>query len=281
MTVSGMTMKDSRTNERAFGGAGRRVGWLVVVSLGLASATGGATRAVGNQPVPSIPGRPALPRTANGKPDLTGIWESLSTAEWGVEPHAARKDAPAGLGVVEGGSIPYQPWALEKRNANFEKRATEDPLAKCYMPGVPRATYTPLPFQIFQSDDEVTVLYQYAHTVRTIHANGTPHPSGHIDWWMGDSRGHWEQDTLVVDITDFNDQTWFDRSGNFHSADLHVVERYRLIDPDHIEYRATIEDPKVFTRPWSIELVLYRHREKNFQLLEHECYTFDYERFYP
>jgi hypothetical protein len=222
-----------------------------------------------------------LPRAADGHPDLTGIWQTLSTADWDLEPHAARKDAPAGLGVVEGDFIPYQPWALAQKKENFKRRATADPRSKCYMPGVPRITYTPLPFQIFQSARQLTLLYQYAHTVRTIHANGTAHPAGHIDWWMGDSRGHWEGDTLIVDIVDFNDQTWFDRSGDFHSDALHVIERYRLIDADHIDYQATIEDPKVFTRPWNIDLLLYRHREQNFQLLEHECYTFDFERFYP
>jgi len=222
-----------------------------------------------------------IPRAADGKPDFSGIWQTLSTAEWDLEPHAARKDAPAGLGVVEGNVIPYQAWALAKKKENFEKRATLDPQTKCYMPGVPRVTYTPFPFQIFQSDKELTLLYEYAHSVRTIYTNGSSHPAGHIDWWLGDSRAKWEGDTLVVDVIDFNDETWFDRSGNFHSDELHVVERYKLIDADHIQYDARIEDPKVFTKPWNISLLLYRHKEKNFQLLENECYTFDYEKFYP
>jgi hypothetical protein len=170
---------------------------------------------------------------------------------------------------------------LAKRQENFEHRATEDPQTKCYQPGVPRVTYTPFPFQILQSDNELTLRYEYAHTVRTIYTNNTQHPPGHIDWYQGDSRGHWEGDTLVVDINDFNDLTWLDRAGNFHSDELHVIERYTLLDADHIQYQATIEDPKVFTRPWNIELVLYRHKEKGFQLLEYECYTFDYEKFYP
>ena len=222
-----------------------------------------------------------IARTASGKPDLSGIWQSLTTADWDIEPHHARKDAPAGLGIVEGGKIPYQPWALAKRKENFENREKLDPKNKCFMPGVPRATYTPLPFQIFQSDKQLKVLYEYAHSVRTIYADGTKHPEGHIDWFLGDSRGHWEGDTLVVDVIHFNDETWFDHSGNFHSEELHVVERYTPLGPDHIQYEATIEDPKVFTKPWNISLILYRHKEKNFQLLEYECYTFDFEKFYP
>ena len=205
----------------------------------------------------------------------------MNTAEWDIQDHQARPDAPAGLGVVEGDQIPYQPWAAAKKKENFEKRATEDPLAKCYLPGVPRITYTPLPFQIFQTPKQVTIFYQYAHAVRHIFANGSKHPDGHIDWWLGDSRAQWQGDTLVVDVTDFNDLTWFDRAGNFHSDELHVVERYTPADADHINYEVSIEDPKVFTRPWKMSMILYRHKEKNFQLLEHECYGFEYEPYYP
>jgi hypothetical protein len=166
----------------------------------------------------------AIPRTAGGKPDFSGLWQTLSTADWDLEPHGARKDALAGLGVVVGGEIPYQAWAAEKRKENFEKREELDPRNKCYLPGIPRATYSPYPFQIFQGDSHLTLLYEYAHTARTIHTNGTKHLEGHIDWWLGDSRGHWEGDTLVVDVIHFNDQTWLDHSGNFHSDALHVVE---------------------------------------------------------
>lgn len=226
-------------------------------------------------------GQSAIPRTAEGRPDLSGIWQVMNTAEWDIQDHQARPDAPAGLGVVEGDQIPYQPWAAAKKKENFEKRATEDPLAKCYLPGVPRITYTPLPFQIFQTPKQVTIFYQYAHAVRHIFANGSKHPDGHIDWWLGDSRAQWQGDTLVVDVTDFNDLTWFDRAGNFHSDELHVVERYTLADADHINYEVSIEDAKVFTRPWKMSIILYRHKEKNFQLLEHECYGFEYEPYYP
>ena len=180
-----------------------------------------------------------------------------------------------------GNDIPYQPWAVEKKKANYEHRETDDPKVKSYVPGVPRIVYTPFPFQIVQTPTETAVVYEYVHAVRHLYTNGTQHPSGHIDFWLGDSRGHWDGDTLVVDVTDFNDQTWFDHSGNFHSDALHVVERYTLIDADHINYEATIDDPKVFTKPWKIEVVLYRHVEKNFQLLDYEAYAFDYEKYYP
>ena len=214
-----------------------------------------------------------LPRTADGKPDLSGIWQVMNTAVWDIQDHNAQKGVPAGIGVVEGNDLPYKPEALAKKKSNYEKRATLDPESKCYLPGVPRVTYMPFPLQIVQTPAQVTVLYEYAHTVRNIFMN-TPHIEGQLYWWMGDSRGKWEGDTLVVDVTDFNDETWFDRAGNFHSDALHVVERYTLADPDHITYEATIEDPKVFTRPWKMSMILNRHKEKNARLLEYECFSF-------
>jgi hypothetical protein len=224
---------------------------------------------------------PALPRTAEGKPDLSGFWQVLTTANWNIQAHSAEKGVPAGAGVVEGNEIPYQPWALAKKKENYENRSTKDPDLKSYVSGVPRITYTPFPFQIVQTPKQIAILYEYVHAIRHLFTDGSPHPPGHIDWWLGDSRGHWEGDTLTVDIKDFNDQTWFDHAGNFHSDALHVVERYTLADADHINYEATIEDPKVFTRPWKIDLVLYRHKEKDFQLLDYEGYAFDYEKYYP
>jgi hypothetical protein len=223
----------------------------------------------------------AMPRTPDGKPDLSGLWQVLNTASWNIEDHSAQKDVPAGQGIVEGGPIPYQPAALMKRQQNFENRATADPETKCYMPGLPRATYMPYPFQIFQTPEMMVMLYEYAHTVRYVYTNGSEHPKGHIDWWMGDSRAHWEGNTLVVDVVDFIEDTWFDRAGNFHSDALHVVERYTPADADHMTYEATIEDPKVFTRPWKISTVLYRRKEPNVRLLEYECYGFDLEKYYP
>jgi hypothetical protein len=209
------------------------------------------------------------PRTPDGKPNLQGIWQVLNTGAWDIQDHPARLGVPAGQGVVEGNEIPYQPAALAKKRENFENRLTADPDTKGYLPGVPRITYMPFPFQIFQTSNYVTILYEYAHAIRTIYTNGSKHPAGHIDFWMGDSRGRWEGDTLVVDVIHFNDQTWLDRAGNFHSDALHVVERYTLIGPDHLNYEVTIEDPKVFTRPWKMSMPLYRRKEPNVTLLEY------------
>jgi hypothetical protein len=216
-----------------------------------------------------------------GKPNLSGIWQAVNEANWDVRPHAARPgppqfgalfSEPAGLGVVEGGEIPYQPWAAEKQKEHFAQRWTLDPEAKCFLPGVPRATYMPFPFQIIQGTDTSVITYPFATASRIVHM--TDVGESPIDTWMGWSRGRWDGDTLVVDVTSFNDQTWFDRAGNFHSEALHVVERYRLASPDVIEYEATIEDPKVFTRPWKISMPLYRRREQNMQLLEFKCVPF-------
>ena len=227
------------------------------------------------------PAATAIPRTPDGKPDLSGIWQVMNTAAWDIQDHAAQKGVPGGQGVVEGNDIPYQPWALAKKKENYQQRATLDPEGKCYLPGVPRLTYMPFPFQVIQKPNELTILYEFVHAVRYIFTNGAPHPPGQIDWWLGDSRGRWEGNTLVVDVIHFNDQTWFDRAGNFHSDALHLVERYTLIDPDHISYAVTVEDSKVFTKPWNMTMILYRHREKNFQLLDYECYGFDFEKLYP
>jgi len=218
----------------------------------------------------------SVPRTADGKPDLSGVWQAINTAAWDLQGHHARKGMPAGLSVVVGGAIPYQPWAAVKKRENFENRLNADPEAKCYLPGVPRITYMPYPFQIVQTPAQLAFLYEYVHATRNVFV-GSEHPPGHIDWWMGDSRARWEGDTLVVDVVDFNDATWFDRAGNFHSDELHVTERYTRTGPDHMKYEATIEDPKVFTRPWLIRMPLYRRQESEIQLLEYECYAFDDE----
>jgi len=229
-----------------------------------------------------------IARTPEGKPNLNGIWQTLNEANWNIQPHAAQAGAvlalgaagavPPGLGVVEGGEIPYLPAMAAKQKDNFAKRLTLDPEIKCYMPGVPRATYMPYPFQIVQSQNTVMFLYEFAGAVRNINlAKAQPAP---VDSWMGWSNGHWEGDTLVVDVTGLNDQTWFDRAGNFHSDELHVVERYTPRTADTVLYEATIEDPKVFSRPWKITMPLYRRIEKNAQLMEFKCVEFVEELMY-
>lgn len=176
----------------------------------------------------------------------------------------------AGRSVVAGGeAIPYQPWAAAKRAANFANRQKEDPLNKCYIPGVPRVMYLDYPFQIFQTPDVITMTFEWSLDFRLIYTNGAPH-NNDIDLWMGDSRGRWDGDTLVVDVSHVNDKTWFDMAGDFHSDALHVVERYHMTDPDTIQYEATIEDPKVFTKPWTIDIELHRRTDRT-RLFEYAC----------
>jgi len=223
-----------------------------------------------------------IPRLANGKPDFSGIWQTTSPADYDLEPHGPRRDAPPGAGVIDGKSIPYKPEALERRKQNFSVRTTNDPRLKCWTLGVPRSVYYPEPFQILQRERDLTLLHQFGHQVRTIHTNGTQHPvEKGQEFWLGDSRGKWEGDTLVVDVADFHDETWLDRAGNFHSVDLHVVERWKYLDANTIEYRATLEDPQVFTRPWSLTVNLHRNRDKNAQIIEDYCFTLDYDQHYP
>ena len=228
------------------------------------------------------------PRAADGHPDLTGIWQAVNTANWDLQDHPAHQgpvtalgasfSVPAGAGVVEGNEIPYQPWAAEKKKQNGDNWVALDPEIKCYMPGVPRATYLPHPFQIVQSRNTILIAYEFASASRIVRMTKTD--DAPIDSWMGWSRGRWEGDTLLVDVTGLNDQTWFDRAGNFHSEALHVVERYTRTGPDHLWYEATIDDPKVFTRPWKMSMPLYRRMEKNAQLLEYKCVEFVEELMY-
>jgi hypothetical protein len=213
---------------------------------------------------------PATPRAANRTPSLQGIWQVLNTAAWDIQDHAARLGVPAGQGIVEGNEIPYQPAALAKKRANFENRATTDPETKGYLPGVPRIMYMPFPFQIFQTPEQIVMVFEYDRGVRNIYTNGTPHPRGPLNWWLGDSRGRWEGNTLVVDVVYFTDQTWFDRAGNFHSDALHLVERFTPAGPDHLNYEVTVEDPNVFTRPWTMRTVFYRRKEPNVRVLEYD-----------
>lgn len=223
-----------------------------------------------------------IPRLPSGKPDFSGIWQTLSEADYDLEPHAGRRDAPPSAGVVEGEKIPYLSQALAQRQRNFEQRAKDDPRLRCWSLGVPRAVYYPAPFQIFQRDRDLTLVHQLGHQVRTIHTNDTLHPETvEANFWHGDSRGKWDGDTLVVDVKYLHDETWLDRSGNYHSEDLHVVERWSFIDKDTVSYKATLDDSQVFSRPWTIDVLLHRRRDKNFELIEDYCYTLPYDQYYP
>jgi hypothetical protein len=216
----------------------------------------------------------SLPRTADGKPDLSGIWQVLNTAAWNIQDHQAMKGVPAGQGVVEGNELPYLPEALAKRNENFKNRLTADPETRCFQPGVPRIMYMPYPFQIVQTPTYIGLLFEYVHTTRHMRFN-SDHPEGPIEWALGDTRARWEGDTLVTDVIHFNAETWFDRAGNFHSDAMHLVERFTMLDRDHINYEVTVEDPKVFSRPWKMSMPLYRRIERNLQILDYECQAFD------
>ncbi len=228
-------------------------------------------------------------RASADVPDLNGIWQAMNSAHWNVEAHAAHAApltqsgalgaAPAGLGVVQGSVIPYLPWALEQRQLNFQSRVELDPAVKCYMPGVPRATYLPFPFQIVQTPDYILFAYEFAGASRTVNMD-RPDLEAPAESWMGHSRGHFEGETLVVEVTDQVAGTWFDRAGNFHSDALRVVERYTRIGPSHLMYEATIEDPKVFARPWKLSMPLYRRMETDAQLLEFKCIEFVEELMY-
>jgi hypothetical protein len=269
---------------------------LLTTGIGMLALT--ATPAGGQAATP----RAELPRTAGGRPDLNGIWQALGNVHYDIEPHAARPAlamrpgpvvpvpakevvalgavgaVPPGLGVVVGGTIPYLPEALAKRNENREHWLSRDPEIKCYLPGVPRATYMPFPFQIFQSERKFFIAYEYAGAVRDIYLEDPGPPQ--VDSWMGQSVGRWEGDTFVVEVTGFNDLSWFDRAGNHHSEALRVVERYTLTTPYHIQYEATIEDPKVFSRPWTIRLPLYRHMDPGARLGQFKCVEFVEELLY-
>jgi hypothetical protein len=237
---------------------------------------------------PTNGARAGIERTASGRPKLDGIWQAFVTANWDIRPHAAAAGpvaalgasgaAPPGLGIVEGGEIPYLEWAKAQQAENYADRLARDPEVKCFMPGVPRATYMPQPFQIFQTDALVMLTYQYANAVRTVHLSD-PGPAP-TSFWMGWSVGHWEGDTLVVEVTKQKPDTWLDRAGNFHSASLRVVERYTPIDRDHLQYEATLEDAEVFSRPWKISFPLYRRIEADAQLLEFKCVPFAEEVMY-
>jgi hypothetical protein len=230
----------------------------------------------------------AFTRTADGKPNLTGIWQAMNSANWDVQAHEAKMgpvvslaaafSVQPGAGVVVGNDIPYLPEALKKKQANAQNWMTLDPEVKCYMAGIPRATYQPFPFQIVQSPTTIIMSYEFASASRIVRMETkekSPAPA-----WMGWNVGRWEGDTLVIDVTDQMEDTWFDRAGNFHSDALHVVERITPIDANTLKYEATIEDPKTFSRPWTISMPLYRRREANAQLMEYKCVPFAEELMY-
>ncbi len=225
---------------------------------------------------------PVFAQSGTKKPNLSGVWQAANTANWDLEAHAAEAGPapalgallaiPPGPGVVAGGQIPYLPAAVAQRKKNREQRWTADPESKCYMPGVPRATYLSYPFQIVQGTDKIMMSYEFADAVRLVHLKD-PGPAP-AESWMGWSVGHWDGNTLVVDVTAQNADTWLDRSGNYHSASLHVVERYTLRSPDVLMYEATLEDPEVFSKPWTIHMPLYRRLDDGAQLMEFKCIPF-------
>ena len=232
----------------------------------------------------------AAPVVSSDPPDLSGIWQTMNTASWNLEGHTASKmpvtnilgalgGIPAGISVVEGGEIPYLPEALERRDQNRSDWTNLDPVAKCYIPGVPRSTYMPWPFQILQTDTEIFIAYEFGSNSRTIFMDrpGTEAP---LPSWMGYSLGHWENETLVVNVTKQVPDTWLDASGNYHGADLVVEERYTLVDENRIQYEATIDDPYVFSRPWTIKMPLYRRMEDGVRLLEYKCVEFGEDLLY-
>jgi hypothetical protein len=236
--------------------------------------------------------RPA--RTADGKPNLNGIWQATTTANWDLLAHTLRPavgqpgvyadvpvlaapvlalgaagGVPPGPGVVEGNVIPYKPEAAAKKKENGEHWLDRDPEVRCYQPGIPRAMYMPYPFQIVQGTSKIQMVFSYANASRAIHLDTVDPPPA--DTWMGHSVGRWEGNTLVVDVSHFNDRTWFSRSGDFHSDELHLTERFTPITPDALRYEVTVEDKNVFTRPWKMSLVLYRQLEDNATLMEYKC----------
>src|SRR5687768_17026549 len=234
---------------------------------------------------------PARVARIAGKPNLNGIWQAMGSANWNLEDHSASATQfwqlgaigaiPAGQSVIvdpANGVIPYTPAALKKREELRAGWPKSDPEAKCYMAGIPRSNYMPYPFQIVQGQKDILFVYEYASSNRIVHMSN--HTEAPVDSWMGWSNGKWEGDTLVIDVQGFNELSWFDRAGNHHSNQLQVVERYTPRGTDHIDYVATITDPRTFTRPWTIRMPLYRRIEPNVQLLEFKCVEFSEELLY-
>lgn len=244
---------------------------IAAASIALAAA---ASVAVSRQALAAAASSYTPARLSDGKtPDLRGIWQARGTAYVNIEGHAPENGVAASKSIIvdpADGKIPYKPEALAKRNENYKNRATADPEIQCDAAGVPRATYLATPLQIVQSPGNAAIVYQDNHVYRILYPDSKPHFEG-IGWWMGDSRSHWDGDTLVVDVISLNDETWFDRAGNHHSEDMHVVERYTLTGPNTMQYEARIEDPQTFTRPWTIRTTLYRNTKPDARIIEDEC----------
>ena len=270
-------------------------GTAVLAAFVLAASWLAAGPVRGQTPSASLFPAYTAPRTADGKPNLNGIWQSFTTANWDVLAHAAQPGphpevmgawgaGPGGQSIVEGNEIPYQPWAAAKKEENFKNRMvvkttndphrydTGEPELQCYRPGVPRANYMPYPFQIFQTPDQILIVYEFKGAIRSIYMNSKDEAPS--DTWMGWSKGRWEGDTLVVDVTSFEGNTWFDRAGNFHSDKLHVIERYVPVTPNHLNYEVTIEDAEVFSRPWKMSMPIYRRLERNIRIADYGCVAF-------
>jgi hypothetical protein len=232
----------------------------------------------------------ATPRLARiaGRPNLNGIYQAINTANWNLEDHSAAATPfwqlgalfaiPAGQSVVEGGTIPYLPAGLKKRDENRASWPKGDPEAKCYMAGIPRSHYMSYPFQIVQGQRDILFVYEYASSNRIVHMSN--HQEAPVDSWMGWSNGKWDGDTLVIEATAFNGQQWLDRAGNHHSDALKVTERFRLDGDNILQYEALMEDPRTYSRPWRIRMPLYRRVEPNVQLLEYKCVEFSEELLY-
>ncbi|MDC0413892.1 hypothetical protein OAM75_02890 [Gammaproteobacteria bacterium] len=231
----------------------------------------------------------SVPRTADGKPDFNGIWQAIGSAHWNIEPRAADFGPvvelgaigaiPGSLGIVEGGLIPYTAEARAKQQENRADWLALDPVVKCYMPGIPRATYLPFPFQIIQSPDHVVMAYEFASASRIVYMD-RPDFEAPIFSWMGHSRGRIEGDSLVIDVSDQVPDTWLDHAGNHHSDALRVTERYTHLGPNTLMYEATLEDPNVYSSAWTLKLPLYRRLDENMQLLEYKCVEFTEELIY-
>src|SRR6266700_2406796 len=263
---------------------------LVVIMQGIIASAAFAQKA----PSRSVARPPAAapkfraPRTADGKPNLSGIWQAMNTAEWDIQAHDAKAGPlvvmgavggiPAGLGVVDDGPLPYRPEALATKKENEANWLALDPVVKCFLPGLPRATYMPFPFQIVQSPQYVSFTYEFAFASRVV--NIGMKSKAPVDSWMGWSSGSWDGDTLVVDVTGMVEDTWFDRAGNYHSDALHLTERYTPTSANTLLYEVTVDDPKVYTRPWKMSMPLYRRMEKNVQLLEFNCVPYVEELMY-